>query len=155
MDLRQKSKNTTIEARVSQTVSILPNNPNGPLVTASCSDLRFTSTHPLCLVRGKSSSFVGKLTSMSKKSAACKSKGWWECQPMKSGGERDESGAKGWAVACYCPLRCILIPRSFPSVTEPEDRSAMVGCGVWVSPERPGGRGGAQGAVRGIVARNN
>ncbi len=62
----QKQNLYTIKARVSQPVSIFPNNHIGPLVTASCSDLRFTSAHPLCLVRGKSSSFVGELTSMSK-----------------------------------------------------------------------------------------
>lgn len=111
-----------------------------PLVTASWSDSRFTSTHPHFLVRGKSSSFAGELTSTSKRWAACESRGWWECQPMKRGGEWDESGATGRAAACYYPLRCVLIPRSFPSVAEPGDRSATVGCGVWESPGRPGGR---------------
>lgn len=76
---------------------------------------------------------------MSKRWAACKSRGWWECQPIKSGGEWDESGATGQAAACYCPLRCVLIPRSFPSVREPEDSGATLGCGVWVSPGWPWG----------------
>lgn len=151
-----KQNSNAIKTRVSQPASVLPNNPIGPLVTASCSDLGFTSTRPLFLVRGKSSSFVGELTSMSKQWAASKSRGWWECQPMKSGGEWDESGATGWAAACYCPLRCALIPRSFPSVTEPEDRSATVGCGVWMSPGRPGGQGmRSGGGYWRVVARNN
>lgn len=114
-------------------------NPNGLLVTDSCSDVRFTSARPLCLGRGKSSLFVEELTSMSKRWAAYKSRGWWECQPIKSGGEWDESGATGQAAACYCPLRYVLIPRSFPSVREPEDSGATLGCGVWVSPGWPWG----------------
>lgn len=67
---------------------------------------------------------------------------------MKSGGEWDESGATGQAAASYCPLRCVLIPRSFPSVTEPEDRSATVRCGIGVGPGRPEGWG-RRGAVGG------
>lgn len=110
VDLLLKQNRNIIKARVSQPASF------GPLVTASCSVLCFTSIHPLFSVRGKSSSFAGEFTSMSKQWVACKSRGWWECQPMKSGGEWDESGATGWAVACFCPLRCVLIPRPFPSV---------------------------------------
>lgn len=37
---------------------------------------------------------------------------------MKTGGERDESGAMARAAARYCPLRCALIP--LPAAAEPE-----------------------------------
>lgn len=96
--------------------------PKRPFVTTSCSEMCITHS---CLVRGRSSLFVGGggLSSKSKRWAACTSEGWWECQPMESQAERDESGASGWAAACSSLLRCVLMPRYFPSVPEAEDGS--------------------------------
>lgn len=147
VDLLKKQNPNSIKARVRQPVSI---GPFGSLLQRFV----YQSIHPLFLVRGKSSSFAGELTSMSKQWAALKSKDWWECQPVKSGGEWDESGATGQAAACYCPLRCVLIPLPFPSMTEPQDRSATAGYGVWVRPGQTRGRGVQQGSCGG-VARNN
>lgn len=45
---------------------------------------------------------------------------WGECQPVKTGGEWDESGAMARAAARYCPLRCALIPLPIPAAAELE-----------------------------------
>lgn len=48
---------------------------------------------------------------------------------MKTGGERDESGAMGRAAVRYCPLRCTLIPLPIPAAVEPEGSQGHTGGG--------------------------